>query len=104
MEFIESGNSFAEITDKLTEVAEHIGASKNGKRAAIVHLYFNVIGTVVFFVFLLIFYLIPFSVINKFIHEPTFTDAEPPFIDVERTFSVGERRFLLGLNTFLRSY
>ena len=43
-----------------TAMLSSIGASKNGKRAAIVHLYFNVIGTVVF---MTVFY-----TVNMFVH------------------------------------
>ncbi|MGN1315419.1 MAG: Na/Pi cotransporter family protein [Lachnospiraceae bacterium] len=44
----------------VTAMLSGIGASKNAKRAALVHLYFNIIGTVVF---MIIFY-----TINSFLH------------------------------------
>ena len=51
----------------VTAMLSAIGASKNAKRAAFVHLYFNIIGTVLFMV---IFYSL-----NAFIHFDFLTDA-----------------------------
>ena len=44
----------------ITAIMSAFGASKNAKRASMIHLYFNLIGTVVF--------LVVFYVINSFIH------------------------------------
>ena len=44
----------------ITAVMSGMGASKNAKRASMIHLYFNLIGTVVF--------LIVFYIVNAFIH------------------------------------
>ena len=44
----------------ITAVMSGMGASKNAKRASMIHLYFNLIGTVVF--------LVVFYIINAFIH------------------------------------
>lgn len=51
----------------VTALLSSIGASKNAKRAAMVHLYFNIIGTAVF--------MILFYSINCFIHFGFMTDA-----------------------------
>ncbi len=51
----------------VTALLSSIGASKNAKRAAMVHLYFNIIGTAVF--------MILFYSINYFIHFGFMTDA-----------------------------
>lgn len=51
----------------VTALLSSIGASKNAKRAAMVHLYFNVIGTVIF--------MIVFYTVNYFIHFDFLTDA-----------------------------
>lgn len=54
----------------VTALLSSIGATKNGKRAAIIHLYFNVIGTVTF---MIVFYalnaVIHFSFLNLTAHE-----------------------------------
>lgn len=44
----------------ITAMLSSIGATKNAKRAAIVHLYFNIVGTVVF--------MVVFYVLNGFLH------------------------------------
>lgn len=51
----------------VTALLSSIGASKNAKRAAMVHLYFNIIGTAVF--------MILFYSVNYFIHFGFMTDA-----------------------------
>lgn len=54
----------------VTALLSSIGASKNAKRAAIVHLYFNLIGTLLFLsLFYLIRYTIGFSFINDSVNE-----------------------------------
>ncbi len=54
----------------ITALLSGIGASKNAKRAAMVHLYFNVLGTVIF--------MILFYTINAFVEFPFLTDAAGP--------------------------
>ena len=44
----------------ITAMLSSIGATKNAKRAAIVHLYFNIVGTVTF--------MVVFYVLNGFLH------------------------------------
>ena len=51
----------------MTALLSAIGASKNAKRAAMVHLYFNVIGTAVF---MIIFYSV-----NHFVAFPFLAEA-----------------------------
>lgn len=51
----------------VTAMLSAIGASKNAKRAAFVHLYFNIIGTVLF--------MVVFYSLNAFIHFDFLTDA-----------------------------
>lgn len=49
----------------VTAILSAIGASKNAKRAALVHLYFNVLGTVIFMVlFYAVHAIIPFAFMN----------------------------------------
>lgn len=55
----------------VTAILSGVGASKNAKRAALVHLYFNVIGTILF---MTVFYLI--NAIRPF---PFMSDAATPF-------------------------
>lgn len=54
----------------VTALLSSIGASKNAKRAALVHLYFNVIGTIIF---MLVFYMV-----NIFVQFPFLTDSASP--------------------------
>lgn len=50
----------------ITALLSGIGANKNAKRAALVHLYFNIIGTVVFMVvFYCINYFVPFAFLGE---------------------------------------
>lgn len=54
----------------VTAMLSGVGASKNAKRAALVHLYFNIIGTILFLVvFYGIRYTIGFSFINDSVNE-----------------------------------
>lgn len=53
----------------VTAIMSGVGASKNAKRAAMIHLYFNVIGTVLF--------MIVFYSINAFVHFEFLNDAAP---------------------------
>lgn len=50
----------------ITAIIASIGAKKNAKRAALVHLYFNLIGTILF---LLVFYSIQFTIGFPFIND-----------------------------------
>ena len=54
----------------VTAMISAIGAKKNAKRAALVHLYFNIIGTIVF---MCLFYLI-----NAFVHFDFLTESATP--------------------------
>lgn len=51
----------------VTALLSSIGASKNAKRAAMVHLYFNIIGTAIF--------MIVFYTVNQFVHFDFLTDT-----------------------------
>ena len=54
----------------ITAIISSIGTSKNAKRAAAVHLYFNVIGTILF--------MIVFYSLNSFLHFSFLADAASP--------------------------
>ena len=54
----------------VTAISSSIGASKNAKRTALVHLYFNIIGTALF--------MIVFYSINAFVHFDFLGDAATP--------------------------
>ncbi len=54
----------------VTAIISSIGASKNAKRTALVHLYFNIIGTALF--------MIVFYAINAFVHFDFLGDAATP--------------------------
>ena len=54
----------------VTAIISSIGASKNAKRTALVHLYFNIIGTALF--------MIVFDSINAFVHFDFLGDAATP--------------------------
>lgn len=51
----------------VTSLISSVGASKNAKRAAMVHLYFNLIGTILF---MTVFY-----IVNRFVHFAFLTEA-----------------------------
>ena len=72
-----------------------IGASKNGKRAAIVHLYFNVIGTVVF---MTVFY-----TVNMFVHFSFLNDTanEMGIAVIHTTFNIITTALLLPIRNVL---
>lgn len=53
----------------ITAIMSSVGANKNAKRAAMIHLYFNVIGTVIF--------MVVFYTINAFVHFEFLNDAAP---------------------------
>ena len=54
----------------VTAIISSFGASKNAKRTALVHLYFNIIGTALF--------MIVFYILNAFIHFNFLSDAASP--------------------------
>lgn len=54
----------------ITALLSAIGANKNAKRAAMVHLYFNIIGTIVF--------MVVFYTVNTAVHFQFLTDAASP--------------------------
>ncbi len=54
----------------VTALLSAIGAKKNAKRAAMMHLYFNLIGTIVF--------LCAFYLVNSFVHFPFMSEAATP--------------------------
>ena len=54
----------------VTALLSSIGANKNARRAALVHLYFNLIGTAIF--------MVVFYAINAFVHFPFLADAATP--------------------------
>ena len=74
-----------------TAMLSSIGASKNGKRAAIVHLYFNVIGTVVF---MTVFY-----TVNMFVHFSFLN--EMGIAVIHTTFNIITTALLLPLRNVL---
>lgn len=78
-----------------TAMLSSIGASKNGKRAAIVHLYFNVIGTVVF---MTVFY-----TVNMFVHFSFLNDTanEIGIAVIHTTFNIITTALLLPLRNVL---
>ena len=78
-----------------TAMLSSIGASKNGKRAAIVHLYFNVIGTVVF---MTVFY-----TVNMFVHFSFLNDTanEMGIAVIHTTFNIITTALLLPLRNVL---
>ena len=78
-----------------TAMLSSIGASKNGKRAAIVHLYFNVIGTVVF---MTVFY-----IVNMFVHFSFLNDTanEMGIAVIHTTFNIITTALLLPLRNVL---
>ena len=78
-----------------TALISCIGAKKNAKRAALVHLYFNIIGTVVL--------LILFYVINFFVDFPFLDERVTPatIAIVHTTFNVCATALLLPFNKVL---
>ena len=67
----------------VTAIISSVGASKNAKRAAAVHLYFNVIGTVLF--------MVVFYTLNSFLHFEFLGDAAAPagIAVVHSLFNIG---------------
>ena len=66
-----------------------IGAKKNAKRAALIHLYFNIIGTVLF--------MVAFYAINSFVHFDFLNDAATPMgiAVIHSTFNIAATLVLL---------
>ncbi len=73
----------------VTALLSSVGASKNGKRAALVHLYFNVIGTVVF---MIIFYSLNAILHFPFMQEPA---GAAGIATVHSLFNIGATLLLL---------
>ncbi len=73
----------------VTALLSSVGASKNGKRAALVHLYFNVIGTVVF---MIIFYSLNAILPFPFMQEPA---GAAGIATVHSLFNIGATLLLL---------
>lgn len=79
----------------VTALLSSIGATKNGKRAAIIHLYFNVIGTVTF--------MIVFYALNAVIHFSflNLTAQEFGIAVIHTTFNIITTAYLLPLRRVL---
>lgn len=79
----------------VTALLSSIGATKNGKRAAIIHLYFNVIGTVTF--------MIAFYALNAVIHFSflNLTAQEFGIAVIHTTFNIVTTAYLLPLRKVL---
>ena len=79
----------------VTALLSSIGATKNGKRAAIIHLYFNVIGTVTF--------MIVFYALNAVIHFSflNLTAQEFGIAVIHTTFNIITTAYLLPLRKVL---
>lgn len=79
----------------VTALLSAIGVSKNGKRAAFIHLYFNLLGTILF---MILFYVLDAIMHFPFMHYP----AEPVGIAiVHSTFNIFATLFLLPLRNVL---
>lgn len=79
----------------VTALLSSIGASKNGKRAALMHLYFNLIGTILF---MIIFY-----AINSVVHFSFMEEAATP-VDIaiiHSTFNISATIVLLPFSSLL---
>ncbi len=79
----------------VTSIISSVGASKNAKRAAMIHLYFNLIGTVVF--------MVVFYSINAFVHFPFLnTPANAAGIAVIHSlFNIGATLLLYPFSNWL---
>lgn len=79
----------------VTALLSSIGATKNGKRAAIIHLYFNVVGTVTF--------MIVFYALNAVIHFSflNLTAQEFGIAVIHTTFNIITTAYLLPLRKVL---
>lgn len=79
----------------VTALLSGIGASKNARRASLIHLYFNVIGTLIF--------MILFYTVNAFVHFSFFSEAATPMgiAIVHSVFNVTATVILLPFGKFL---
>ncbi|MBE5891052.1 MAG: Na/Pi cotransporter family protein [Lachnospiraceae bacterium] len=78
-----------------TSIISSVGASKNAKRAAMIHLYFNLIGTAVF--------MVAFYCINAFVHF-TFLDASANAAGIaliHSLFNIGATILLFPMSNLL---
>ncbi len=73
----------------VTALLSSVGASKNGKRAALVHLYFNIIGTTVF---MIVFYSLNAILQFSFMQEPA---GAAGIATVHSLFNIGATLLLL---------
>lgn len=80
----------------ITAILSSIGANKNAKRAAIIHLYFNLIGTVIF---MIIYYtVVPLIFSSEMLNGPV---TEMGIAVVHTTFNVFATTLLLPFNKLL---
>lgn len=79
----------------ITAIISSIGAQKNAKRTALVHLYFNLIGTVLF--------MVVFYTLNAFMHFPFMGDATNAagIAFVHSAFNIGATVVLLPFSKLL---
>lgn len=79
----------------VTAMISSIGAKKNAKRAALIHLYFNIIGTVLF--------MVAFYAINSFVHFDFLNDAATPMgiAVIHSTFNIEATLVLLPFGKVL---
>ena len=79
----------------VTAIISSIGASKNAKRAALIHLYFNIIGTVLF--------MVVFYSINFFVHFEFLSSAinKPSIAVIHTSFNIVATLVLLPFSRFL---
>lgn len=79
----------------VTAIISAIGASKNAKRTALIHLYFNIIGTTI--------YMAVFYSINAFVHFSFLADQATPagIAVVHSTFNIAATIVLLPFNKLL---
>ena len=79
----------------VTAMISSIGAKKNAKRAALIHLYFNIIGTVLF--------MVAFYAVNSFVHFDFLNDAANPMgiAVIHSTFNIAATLVLLPFGKVL---
>ena len=79
----------------VTAMISSIGAKRNAKRAALIHLYFNIIGTTIF--------MIVFYTINSFVHFEFLNDAATPMgiAVIHSTFNIAATLVLLPFGKVL---
>mgnify|MGYP000024349697 CR=1 FL=1 len=79
----------------VTAMISSIGAKKNAKRAALIHLYFNIIGTVLF--------MVAFYAVNSFVHFDFLNDAATPMgiAVIHSTFNIAATLVLLPFGKVL---